>query len=630
MRPQIQCLVFALSSVLLTGILCGQSYYAIEVLDSVTGRGVPLVQVSVAGQKFYTDSNGFVAFNEPGLMNQSLSFEFDSYGYASSSHTLTTLPGNLSQIQTTRINRAERLYRATGANIYEDSVLLGESVPISQPLSNASILGQDSVQAAVYKGQIHWFWGDTLYESGGGAGNYFTSGAISQLPNQGGLDPSTGIDYTYYEDPQGRSRPMFPQYQSTGKPVWVDGLFTVKDNAGQEKLMAHFVNVQSLFPTFVLLEQGLAFFSETTGTFGKIRDYPVAPVQQWGTGPPIVPAGHSFRHSTGGEDYIYFGENYPNIRVRDNWDAVLDITQWEAFTPLQENMRYDAANPPLELDGFGKPVYGWKKNTDPLGTEIFEEMVAAGHISRSEAPVGLVDIESGNNVKLHRSSVNWNEYRGKWVMIGNESAGDGSFLGEVWYSEAPTPEGPWKNAIKIATHADPTGNLGGSYSFYNPTQLPFFDEANGRYIHFHGTYSTNFFDSAPATPGYEYNQIAYRLDLATIPQLSVNVAAADFNADGLVDQYDFATWSGALGSDDGGDTNGDSLTDGFDFLIWQQQLGSNVWSSAPLVAGASVPEPGTATLFCFGIVAGMSCARSRREETRQSPGRFLLPASPGG
>ena len=465
-------------------------------------------------------------------------------------------------------------------------------------------MGQDSVQATEYNNQIHWFWGDTLYTDGGGiGGNYFTSGATSQLPSQGGLSPSEGVDYTYYENALGKSRPMFPQYQSSGKPVWVDGLFTATDNTGQERLLTHFVNVESLFPVFVLLEQGLAEFNDTLGRFEKIQDYPVAPQQQWGTGPPIVPAGHSFRHSTGGEDYIYFGENYPNIRVRDNWDEINDITQWEA---------YNAANPPLEVDGDGKPVYGWKKNTDPLGTEIFEEMVTAGHLNRSEAPVGLVDFETGAQVKLHRSSVNWNEFRGKWVMIGNESAGNGSFLGETWYAEAPTPEGPWKNAIKIATHGDPTGALGGSYSFYNPTQLPFFDEEGGRYIHFHGTYSTNFFDSAPATPLNEYNQIAYRLDLATIPQLSADVFAADFNADGLVDQYDLQTWSVALGNGDDGDTNDDDLTGGLDFLIWQQQFGSDISVPAPLSAVASVPEPTTAGLALIAIFVGVFRFGSRR------------------
>jgi len=586
-------------------------YHTIEILDSATGRGVPLVKVSLAvdpNQFFYTDSNGIVAIDDPSLINQFRTFNFRSYGHTNASQTLATQYGGLSQISIERTNRAERLYRATGANIYRDSVNVGRSVPIAKPVSNADILGQDSVQAAVYNDKIHWFWGDSLFKSteGFGFGNYWVSAATSELPSQGGLSPSVGIDYSYYEDAQGRTRPMFTP--TPGDPTWIDGLFTVKDNNEQERLLAHFVNVETFGDPFILNEQGLAVFDDSSANeddwgFSKIQDYGVAPEQVWGTGPPIVPAGHSFRHSTGGVNYIYFGENYPNIRVQDEWNAVNDITQWEAFTPLRENTRYDKDAPPLELDDNLKPIYGWKKNTDPLGTEIFEEMVSGGFISRSEAPVGLVDYETGADVRLHRSSVNWNEHRGKWIMIGNQTWGSESFLGEVWYAEAPTPEGPWKNAIKIATHGDPVG-LEGSYSFYNPTHLPFFDEEDGRYIHFHGTYSSSFFDTAPQTPDYDYNQIAYRLDLSTIPQLSADVFAADFNADGLVDKFDREIWAAAYGNGDGGDANDDGITDGADFLIWQQQLGSDIWAAAPIAATAIVPEPGAMNLSLLCLVFG--------------------------
>ena len=592
-----------------------QNYHTIEVVDSVTGRGVPLVQVKAGGQTYFTDSNGLVALNNANVVNQSLPFSFASYGYSNTSQTISTNLGDQTQVQFVRNNRAERLYRATGANIYADTVASGRAAPISKPVSNANIMGQDSVQAVEYNGKLHWFWGDSLYENGGGiGGNYWTSGATSELPANGGLNPSQGIDYTYFEDQLGQARPMFPLYQSSGKPVWVDGAFTAQDNSGRERLLVHYVHVESFLPQYVLREQGLALFSDASESFVKLEDYGVAPVEQWGTGPPIYPRGHSFRHSTGGVDYIYFGENYPNIRVRDNWDDIRDITQWEAFTPLQANTRYNVANPPLELDGEGEPVYGWKKNTDPLGTEIFEEMVTNGHLSRADAPVGLVDFETGAPVRLHRSSVNWNEYRQKWVMIGNQSFGNGSFLGEVWYAEAPTPEGPWKNAVKIATHADPSGQLGGSYSFYNPTHLPFFDEAEGRYIHFHGTYSTNVFDSAANTPDYEYNQIAYRLDLATIPQLSDHVSAADFNADGLVDQFDLATWQSALGIDAQGDANGDGVTDGIDFLILQREFGGDISVGLQTVASLSIPEPASGTIAILGTVAILT----RRFATLQS------------
>ena len=44
------------------------TYFTIRVVDEQTGRGVPLVELrTVNGIRLFTDSNGIVAFHEPGL-----------------------------------------------------------------------------------------------------------------------------------------------------------------------------------------------------------------------------------------------------------------------------------------------------------------------------------------------------------------------------------------------------------------------------------------------------------------------------------------------------------------------------------------------------------------------------------
>jgi hypothetical protein len=86
-----------------------------------------------------------------------------------------------------------------------------------------------------------------------------------------------------------------------------------------------------------------------------------------------------------------------------------------------------------------------------------------------------------------------------------QKGGSPSFLGEVWYSEAEQPMGPFRHAVKVVTHD--------KYSFYNPCQHTFFDEAGGRFIYFEGTYSFTFSGRTNRTPHYDYNQILYRLDL---------------------------------------------------------------------------------------------------------------------
>ena len=199
------CLMLSLSFDVTTQ---AQDYFAIQVLDSQTGRGVPLVKLRANNQDYYTDSNGTLAFNTPGMMNQNVFFSVSSYGYGSSFWPLQTTPGATSQVSINRLQRAERLYRVTGKGIYQDTVLLGQTAPIDHPLLNANVKGQDSVQATIYNGQIHWFWGDTLYDVG--FGNFRTSGATSQLPGQGGLDPSVGVNLDYYVTANGSSKQMMP------------------------------------------------------------------------------------------------------------------------------------------------------------------------------------------------------------------------------------------------------------------------------------------------------------------------------------------------------------------------------------------------------------------------------------
>lgn len=111
----------------------------------------------------------------------------------------------------------------------------------------------------------------------------------------------------------------------------------------------------------------------------------------------------------------------------------------------------------------------------------------------------------GKRIQPHAGSVNWNAYRKRWILVAVQTGGS-SFLGEVWYAEAPKLTGPWSPAIKIITHE--------KYSFYNPKHHAFLDQEQGRFIYLEGTYTHTFSGNPVATPRYDYNQILYRLDLA--------------------------------------------------------------------------------------------------------------------
>jgi hypothetical protein len=561
--------------------------YTIQVVDSKTGRGIPLVELAPHnGQTVVTDSNGIVAFTQQPLMNQDVSFGLRSYGYVSENDVLHPTNGASAQLVIDRTNLAERLYRLTGAGIYQDSVAVGAPVPISQPLLNANVAGQDSVQATVYNGQIYWFFGDTLYASGGG--DFRTAGARSQLPGQGGLDPSQGVNLNYFVNASGSAKEMMPVSQSGA--MWIDGVFTVRDTDGIERLMAHHARFADLSTQ---LESGLALFNDSTQTLQRFQSYSLTA--------PITPQGHSFNATVNGQDYIYFDQTYPDVRVKANWDDVTHIANWEAYSPLKANSRWDANNPQFDRDASGKIVFGWKQNTDPLSYEMLQDIAQHGYIPRDQLPFRLQDYKTGQPINLHRSSVYWNDFRKSWVMIGVESWGP-SFLGEVWFSEAPTPEGPWVNAIKVATHDNGTSS---DYSYYNPTHHPFFDQNGGRLIYFDGTYSNTFSGNSNPTPLYDYNEIMYRLDLGQIPDLFPRLDG-DYNRDGVVDAADYVVWRKAMQGDLNlaADGSHNGVIDAADYAVWQSHFGS-IASATTL---QSIPEP-TWQLTVLSMICFAFCRR---------------------
>ncbi len=490
-----------------------EDYYRITVVDADTGRGVPLVELkTVNAVTFYTDSNGIVAVNEPELMGQTVWFGVKSHGYEYPADgfgyrgvALAVKAGGQVQIKIKRVNIAERLYRITGAGIYRDSVLVGQPVPLAHPLMNGLVMGQDTVMATPYRGKLYWFYGDTEWPAYP-LGQFATSGATSLLPGKGGLDPDKGVDLTYWTDAAGFSRPMLP-LPGFGGPVWVGGVFTLKDAKGAEKLYTHFSHLDHDGKT---AEQGLAVFDDAKAVF--------EPVCRFGVDAPLYPDGQPFHATVNGQPYLYChsksSQAIPLVRVRADAAHVVDLRAYQAFTCLAPGAREAGTDTRLDRAADGKLVYAWKTDTAELGYDTQQALVAAGKMKPKEVLMPLRDIETDVPIHSHGGSVFWNPYRKRWVMISGQAGGMSSYLGELWFAEADTPVGPWVYARKIVTHDH--------YTFYNPTQHPFLDQDGGRLIYFEGTYTDTYSGNADLTPRYNYNQIMYRLALDD-PRLSLPV-----------------------------------------------------------------------------------------------------------
>lgn len=464
-------------------------YFAITVVDEQTGRGVPLVELeSVNHTRWWTDSNGIVAFDEPGLMGQEVYFHVRSHGYEFPEGAfgyrgvkLKPVHGGSATIMVKRLNIAERLYRITGEGIYRDSVLVGREAPTRQSLLNGQVMGQDTVIATPYRGRLYWFWGDTERVSFP-LGHFGAAGATSELPDSGGLDPGAGVDLTYFVDANGFSKPMCPL---PGKGLrWIECLLTVPDEQGVERLVARVANHRDLGYAH---DWHLMVFNDEKAVFESVQRWEIHEGHD---------SAHPFRARIDGVEYYYL---YPNWRVKADLKSLSDLKQYEALTCVAGDGLIHDQDTEVDRNASRRASYSWKAGADRLNPGRLRRLISAGKLKQEESWIDLHDFETGKRIQVGRGSVYWNEFRKRWVMLVSSQAG------EMWFAEADTPVGPWAYARRIVSHDN--------YNFYNPTQHPFFDQQGGRLIYFEGTYTAAFSGAKTKTPRYDYNQIMYRLDL---------------------------------------------------------------------------------------------------------------------
>ncbi len=469
----------------------------IRVVDAATGRGVPLVELeTVNGLRFVTDNAGRVAFHEPGLMGRPVFFTVRSHGYEVAKDgfgiagaKVTPQPGTPAEIKITRRNVAERLCRLTGEGLYRDSLLLGHKTPLPDPLNPGRVGGQDSVQAAVHRGKVHWFWGDTQ-RMDYPLGLFRMAGATTPVPDAK-ADPAGGIAFDYFTDPKtGFARAMMPLPERPEGVVWVGAVFVVPDGKGADKLVGHYSRRKGLEGEY---EQGIAVFDDDKAVFEVAKRLPLT--ETWRR-----PAGHPILHEDGGTKWLLFGSPTPNVRVPATLTDVLDPAKYEAFTCADG----PGAGPRLAADG--APAWRWQKELPPTDSKTEHGWVKGGKLKAEHARFCPADAAApADRVVLHSGSVRWNDYRKRWVLLAGQIGGKASFLGEAWYAEAAAPTGPFRAAVKVLTHDRQT--------FYNVCHHAFLDRDGGRAVHFEGTYTNEFSGNPDKTPRYNYNQVLYRLDL---------------------------------------------------------------------------------------------------------------------
>lgn len=467
-------------------VLCEERvspYFGIRVVEETTGAAVPLVELRmIHGASWVSDNAGWIAFHEPGLMDRELawlvsgpgiSFPKDGFGYAC--FRARSTPGTVATVRVRQTTIATRISRLTGQGLYRDSELLGREVPV--PNGNAiGLLGQDSVQAVEYQGKLFWLWGDTAIARYP-LGNFQTTSAWTARD----ADAEKGLHYEYCTAPGSPEilRRMLPLPEPGA--VWMFGLLSQRDAQGRERLFAGYSRQQGLVPAD---EKGIAEFSPQKGTFEVVATR--AKDEAW-----RMPAGHAVRVQTAEGDHWYFSTPFAHVRVRAD---VAELCKSEAY----EMLRFDPA----------AARWRWQRDLPPTTAAEEKILLEKKLMPAAQARYQLKEPATGRIIRMHGASIQWNEWRKRFVMIGVQAGdrADPSPLGEVWYAESDAIDGPWTTAVKVATHPH--------YSFYNPIHHRFFDREGGRIIYFEGTYTKEFSGQSQATPRYDYNQVLYRLDLS--------------------------------------------------------------------------------------------------------------------
>jgi hypothetical protein len=493
---------------LLAGAVPGASQcFALRTVDSVTGRGVPLVELATsAGDAYWSDSQGMIAYCDPDAIGKKVTFTVTADGYAlatGTSVTAATVAGGSQTVDVVRELPGQRLYRVTGQGSYRDSTLLGLTTPVANPNVNGLVMGQDTPSTFVFGGKVYWLWQDTG-RAAYPLGNFASSGATSAFPADGGLSPDLGVNATYFVGTDGFSRGMVdttgdPLLKAgSSAPVWLGQVAVVLDPQSQPHAFGRYYVAASSNPWSALSE-----LDASTSKFTFVADFP--------SGAPL-PSGRSTIVNDTSGPHAYWGNP---VRFPATVSGIENVGGYDVYTAYSAK-----GSTTLARNADGTLAYAWQAG----GSIVTQAALTTAKVPLDQALDGhLTDVVGGGGVQVANgpgisafgSSSMWNDYRKRYSEVIQQEYGQ-SFLGESWYAEGDTPLGPWVFTRKVVTH----GTTG--YTFYNPDIMPMLSEAGGRIVFFDATYTRAYTNLSP-TPRYDYNEIMYRIDLDD-PAMALPVA----------------------------------------------------------------------------------------------------------
>ncbi len=427
----------------------------IEVIEKGSDWPVPLVELRTTGnQRFVTDNAGVIAIDQPELMGREVWFAVRGHGYEVPADGFGYRGVRLTPKpgKTLRVE-VTRTTIAKRLGRLTGAGLFTHSQRLGgeRTWRESGVVGADSVQVAVHNGKRFWLWGDTTLHHYP-LGIFHSSSATTARKPIAAFKPPIRLSFDYFRDKKtGRPRGV-AKLPGTG-PTWLSAYVSLPDKSGKHRLVATYMKIK---PPLEAYEWGLCVWDDAAERFDRHKV--IWTKSDTSRNPPPLPKGHPVLWTDkSGKRWVLFGDPLPTLRCPATFEAWQDPSAWETIEP-QKTFR--AAN-----DG------------------------RAVHPHRS----------------THSGSVAWHPWRQKWVTVFMEKFGQPSAFGELWYAEADAPTGPWGPAVKVLSHDN--------YTFYNPRIHADWSSPDSPALIFEGTYTAQFANKPEPTPGYDYNQVLYRLDL---------------------------------------------------------------------------------------------------------------------
>ena len=239
----------------------GAEPFRITVREKGSGLPVPLMELRTTDHvRWVTDNAGVVAFDLPEAMGHETWLTVSGHGYAIAADGLGSrgvrvkpVAGGATVIEVDRKNVAQRVGRLTGAGLLSESE---KCDPAREKADDLGIVGCDSVQNAVHRGRLYWFWGDTTLRKYP-LGIFHATGATTGLPPPEKLVPPLRLPLEYFVDDE--HQPKAVAKMPGDGPTWLTGVVSLNDRQGTPRLVASYMKVK---PPLTIYQWGLAVWNE--------------------------------------------------------------------------------------------------------------------------------------------------------------------------------------------------------------------------------------------------------------------------------------------------------------------------------------------------------------------------------